>query len=287
MVTAMKKVSLTDQVGHETEDGSGERYNDSSDGSEGADTANVSDFDDGDPKAAPDECYFGSNECRKVVNKGDVKLGIERVCGTLASSCTRAYHGEKNRRVGPPGVYVTIKTQTKVDGILSTHRTKKEAFAQNLVEARAMQDSRLSILPNSPSYVEVVTGTSKDSDIESTGSDKEDYDTFADLDNWETLGADVAKGERKPAAKGPPSKTRHFTPSDLTTKSPTPDGDAVTQALLTAVLSLKDKVESMEPWTKVEAKKNKAKDEETDASDAEEDAGSTKGRRKEKARAPA
>jgi hypothetical protein len=79
------------------------------------------------------------------VLKGDVKLGIERVCGGSGSvvSCARTGHREK-------GVYETIKTVRKVDGILSTHQTK-EAFAQNLVEVRAMRDSRLSILANSPS----------------------------------------------------------------------------------------------------------------------------------------
>jgi hypothetical protein len=51
MVTATKKVSLADRGDQETEDGGGERYNGSSDESEGEDTANVSDFDGGDPKA--------------------------------------------------------------------------------------------------------------------------------------------------------------------------------------------------------------------------------------------
>jgi hypothetical protein len=142
--------------------------------------------------------------------------------------------------------------------------------------------------------VDIVTGTSKASDHESTGTGKDDDDTFAELETWENLEDDLAEDDRKPAAKGPPSKTRHFTPSDPArdrnvkgTKSPTPNADAANQALLAAVLSLKDKVELMETWTMAKAKKKKVKGEETDASDAEEDAGSTKGKRKEKAHTPA
>jgi hypothetical protein len=181
-----------------------------------------------------------------------------------------------------------------VDGILSTHQTK-EAFAQNLVAARAMRDSRLSILPNSPSYVDIVTGASKGSDIESTGTGKEDDDTFAELGAWENLDDDVDEDDRKPAAKGLPSKTRQSTTSDSNkergakgSKSPKPDADATTQALLAAVLSLKGQVESMSKWSTVKAKKKKVKggDEVTDVSDSEEDAGSIKERRAAKAWVP-
>jgi hypothetical protein len=56
--------SLAGLENHETEDGGGERYKGSSDESVGGDTANVSDFDNGNPKDAPHFCFFGKDECR-------------------------------------------------------------------------------------------------------------------------------------------------------------------------------------------------------------------------------
>ena len=63
MVPVTKKVSLVGREGpDETEDGSGD-YFDSSDESIGEETANVSDYEDGNPKEAPDVCAFGEENC--------------------------------------------------------------------------------------------------------------------------------------------------------------------------------------------------------------------------------
>ena len=63
--------------------------------------------------------------------------------------------------------------------------------------------------------------------------------------------------------------------------------DEATQALIDLVLSLQDKIESMEPWTEVTTKKSKVKGKESEVSETEEEDESTKGKRKEKARTPA
>jgi len=130
MVPVSKKVSLGKRDGlAETEDGSGGYY-DSSDESLGEETANVSDYEDGNPKEAPDVCAFGEENCRKIFQlKGDTKEGMKRVCGGLANSCTRAGHREEGRPLGPIGLYDVIRTVRKVDGILATHRTKEAAAA--------------------------------------------------------------------------------------------------------------------------------------------------------------
>jgi hypothetical protein len=121
-----KKASLQGQVDLEgTEDGSG-GYNDFSDESLGEDTANVSDFEDGNPKDAPHVCFFEKDACRKIFQlRGDAKQGIERVCGGSAATCIRNGHRDEDRPVGPPGIYEVIATDRKVDGILSAHQTKE------------------------------------------------------------------------------------------------------------------------------------------------------------------
>ena len=125
MVPVTKKVSLGGRERpDETEDRSENYDYDSSDESIGEETANVSDYEGDNPKEAPDVCAFGEDNCRKVFQlKGDAKNGLERVCGGLASSCTRTGHGEESRARGPVGLYDVIRTVRKVDGILATHRT--------------------------------------------------------------------------------------------------------------------------------------------------------------------
>ena len=111
MVPVSKKVSLGKRDGlAETEEGSGGYY-DSSDESLGEETANVSDYEDGNPKEAPDVCAFGEENCRKIFQlKGDAKEGMKWVCGGLANSCTRAGHREDDRPLGPIGIYDVIRT---------------------------------------------------------------------------------------------------------------------------------------------------------------------------------
>ena len=146
MVPVTKKVSLGRCSGpNEMEVGSGD-YLDSLDESIGEETANVSDYEDGNPKEAPDVCAFGEENCRKIFQlKGDTKDGMKWVCGGLASTCTRPGHGEESRPMGPIGIYDIIRTVRKVDGILATHRTK-EAVAAISAEMKGLRDSHLSIL---------------------------------------------------------------------------------------------------------------------------------------------
>jgi hypothetical protein len=176
MVPVTKKVSLGGRDGpDEAEDGSANYNYDSSDESIGEETANVSDYEDGNPKEAPDVCAFFEENCRKIFQlKGDAKDGLKRVCGGLASSCTRTGHGEESRPIGPVGLYDVIRTVRKVDGILSTHRTKEAAAAIN-AEAKELRDAHLSILKGSPGYQ--ATLKMVDQELGTTGND----DTFAIL----------------------------------------------------------------------------------------------------------
>jgi hypothetical protein len=239
-----------------TEDGSG-GYNDFSDESLGEDTANVSDFEDGNPKDAPHVCLFEKDACRKIFQlRGDAKQGMERVCGGSAATCIRNGHRDEARPVGPPGIYEVITTARKVDGILSTHQTK-EAFVKTRAEAKTVRDAHLSILANSPSYVDVLTGASKER--ETKGGEAGDADTFAGLQAWDDIDDAPDDEEGKPPAlKLMKPKTRSAVRKLKTTPAPKSEADMVTtQALLDVVLLLKAKVDALEGWTTVEAKKEK------------------------------
>jgi len=209
MVPVTKKVSLGGRDGpDETEDGSVNYDYDSSDESIGEETANVSDYEDGNPKEAPDVCAFGEDNCRKIFQlKGDAKDGLKRVCGGLASSCTRTGHGEDSRPIGPVGIYDVIRTVRKVDGILSTHHTKEAVAAIN-AKMKGLRDSHVSILKDSPSYQ--ATLKMVDQELGSNGDD----DTFASLGEWENLdGGNWRMGVKvtdnhKPPPTGRESKER-------------------------------------------------------------------------------
>jgi hypothetical protein len=149
MVPVTKKVSLGRREPDETEDGSGGYI--SSDDSHGGDTEDVSDY-DGDPKGAPTVCVFTDLTCRKVFQlSGDAALDIYRVCGGKAGKCVRTGHGEKDRAVGLPGVYDTIRTIHKVDGILKTYRTQEDEDKRK-ANSKSIRDSDLSLLTGSPGF---------------------------------------------------------------------------------------------------------------------------------------
>ena len=284
MVPVTKKVSLGGRERpDETEDRSENYDYDSSDESIGEETANVSDYEGDNPKEAPDVCAFGEDNCRKVFQlKGDAKNGLERVCGGLASSCTRTGHGEESRARGPVGLYDVIRTVRKVDGILATHRTKEAAAAIH-AESKVLRDSHLSILKGSPGYQ--ATLTMVDQELGATGDD----DTFAILGEWENLGGEDQKmamkegADRKPPPTDRKSKARALRDTEarsnrtdrkleLTTPKEPDTSEGTNQALIDILLTLTDKVDAMEKWTLVQEKKRRTKkaDSEDEASDGEE-----------------
>jgi hypothetical protein len=276
MVRMTKKVTLDGLIGpdEEVEEGSVD-YVDTSDESLGDETANVSDFEDGNPKDAPDVCFFGTDNCRKVFQlKGDSKDGLQRVCGGMTGACSRAGHTESDRAVGPTGLYDVIRTARKVDGILDTHRTREAAAAIN-AEAKSVRDSHLSILKKSPGYQRSL----KLVDQEIRGPTRDD-DTFASLEDWEDLEGGNRVQEAPTAAQDPRKEKARDTPRRLpppknsgntgdrrrassdtaarsnrterTTLAPpnkTNAPDSTTQAMLDIIRSLTEKVDALEQRT--------------------------------------
>jgi hypothetical protein len=107
--------------------------------------------------------------------QGDDALGVERVRGGAAVSCTRGGHGDEAGRVGDVGFYDSIKTFRKVNGVLASHCNKEEHL-KTRAEARAIRESHLSILMGSPTYL----ATNK---LGAAGGNNGD-DPFVSLEEW-------------------------------------------------------------------------------------------------------
>lgn len=186
-----------------TEDGS-EGYENASDDLSGDDESirmeYASDYEGMDPKEAPGCMFFGETECRVEFQlKGDAVDGITHVCGGVGSTCARSGHKNPEGIVAPPGIYDTVKTARRVDGIRSTHRSAK-VYNKEQSDLKAVREAKLSILKVSPGYKanlkKVAVEFEEDESIKS-GSNFSD-----DRELWESVEAELATlDERKPAAK--------------------------------------------------------------------------------------